>query len=213
MENNIISGPFSFQKIKPNGFKILWLEILMFKKYPTLRWQYRLLEKKADFKTIKEVSLYHLHLEWLLKQGENRETKVFCPHCRKGEIVQYFSYERIDDRPVVSRENIFCSDCSKGERNLKEFKFSTLADTDFYIHKVQNYTWNIYKLFKYVFNIPKDANQDILFQFFKEENEKEKKEDKENKIVLKDLARKKPDQFKEPAYVNKLKEYQISLFS
>lgn len=73
------NGPYIFQSGKRQG-KIL--ELLMFSNPGFLVW---LLNEYHNKQTKNKNSL-HLHLEWLLQQGETRKAKMLCPFCGKKRV-------------------------------------------------------------------------------------------------------------------------------
>lgn len=64
-----------------------YLETLMFQDYSFLHWHLTQIQKKMAPGGIK--NRYHQHLEWLMKQGENRQAKMLCPICKTKPITQF----------------------------------------------------------------------------------------------------------------------------
>ncbi len=107
------------------------LEILMFRDYSYLSFLLRKINEKwiggskADF---------HLHLEWLLDRGEDRQTVALCPFCRM-EKVKYFSVLRSRSGLSVGRSYISCEKCidelkksvpAEKQIEILPFRFSVL---------------------------------------------------------------------------------------
>lgn len=167
MEFNHPAYPVDYQPTEPyvtkNGDV---LELKMFSDYQNLRWQYQ--------QTIKESSLsgYQQHLIWLLQRGEDRESKMICPHCRHKKV-KYFTYSRIEGIiGATSLKEIYCVDCVQGRANQLPFQFSSLRH--FHIFGEANFLKNVVPLFLYVFSLPERKTKKVAFNFFKDQENKEK---------------------------------------
>lgn len=63
------------------------LEILMFQDYGFLKWYLN----KLDSMRGKRKNLLHQHLDWLVRQGENRTAKALCQKCGHERPIRIFS--------------------------------------------------------------------------------------------------------------------------
>ena len=158
------SAPYVFKTGKHKGQT---LEVLMFKDYAFLVWLLRKLDKDNKHKKTKK-NMLHLHLEWLLKRGEDRIAKMLCPQCSEEPVV-YFSVIRTGSDCLIS--HIYTS-CEKEECieklysmslgnvvYLYPFRFSVMME--FSSRNREQVT----KLFKTVFDISRLTPQ-IAFDFF-----------------------------------------------
>ncbi len=84
MSNYIPNGPYVFKSGKR---KDQVLEILMFHDYSFVSWLYKRIKKEFGGNRKNQL---HLHLDWLILQGENRKTIAYCPVCRKNNLEYFF---------------------------------------------------------------------------------------------------------------------------
>ncbi len=143
------------------------LELLMFKDYHFLCWF-----KENKLKGGKNKNKLQLHLEWLLRQGETRQTKMLCPFC-KSEPVKYFSVAYSFNDFSVGSGYTCCrkKECIESLRGmamgkpvtLLEFKFSNLRR----FNKTDART-RISELYRKAFGLDKPLTRKRAFQFFKE---------------------------------------------
>ncbi|MEA2092892.1 MAG: hypothetical protein U9P61_02915 [Patescibacteria group bacterium] len=139
----------------------------MFEDYQFLNWFYY---KKINSNG-GEKNRLEKHLCWLLEKGENRQTKMICPYCKKRYIA-YFSV-------LFSSGNDFsvdpcytcCEDCTdelvatavgKGKvSSLLPIKFSSLL---LFWKKVDQK--RIARIYRTFFQLPKKLGKKQAFNFF-----------------------------------------------
>lgn len=80
-------GPYVFQSGKKKGKAA---EQVMFEDYGFLRYIFKKMKKEEKRGAVK--NKLHLHLEWLLVRGEDREVKKMCPQCGQRPI-QFISVQ------------------------------------------------------------------------------------------------------------------------
>ncbi len=108
------------------------------------------------------------HLEWLLARGENRETKMYCPYCRKTSV-EYFSIRySANGNFSLSPNFIACENCKENllvdkKTQLFPFKFSVLAK-----FRRKGDQKRIGKLFQKVFGLSSRLRKEKIFEFFSE---------------------------------------------
>lgn len=95
--------PYRFKDGKHVG-KIM--ECLMFTGIFFLHDEYDLIHGKMKNGSIKNE--FHDHLEWLLRQGENRRTKILCPYCRDNYITQIAVISNGDGSCIMNLNDVAC---------------------------------------------------------------------------------------------------------
>ena len=155
--------------IRSGKYKDAAVEIMMFNNYRFLKFLY--LEMNKD--PVASKNRLHQHLEWLLRQGENRKTQVICPQCHQKKI-RYFS-ARGSKRFGYSLSLIFAS-CDKpgclkklesltggAKIEIYPFRFSSIA-------KFRNKTdqRSVAELLRNAFDLPARLTAETAFRFFKE---------------------------------------------
>lgn len=163
--------PYVYQSGKRKG---KYMEYLMFTDYAFLKWHLQTIEKEQKGHQKNEL---HLHLEWLLHQGENRHPRMICPHCRK-RTVQYFSLIQSSfDRSISVGTNFTCCDDPKCEAIIESYafghnylllpiKFSSITVAE---HKQDQK--KIGQLLHRIFCLPDRISPKELFSFFSDEEQ------------------------------------------
>lgn len=152
--------PYIFQSGKRKGVS---LEVLMFRDYSFLIWFF----KKLNQNKSQTKNRLHTHLEWLIKKGESRATKVICPICYKKNISMFFvAHHRdgiIPGIQLFSCNNDSCIQKIK-HNNLSNYplKFSTFLRFKGRDRKI------IEKMFKKVFLGGDKVSKEKAFSLFKE---------------------------------------------
>lgn len=130
MQEYLPKNPYLFKNGKRAGMS---LEILMFQDYPFLKWLYQELERKP---IKKKRNGLHLHLEWLIKRGEEIESNIDCPICGIRKIKFFYVRRSYGD---ISTGILFTScenqECIKEIEGMSfnvfperhQLKFSSLA--------------------------------------------------------------------------------------
>ncbi|MEI6040361.1 MAG: hypothetical protein WCP93_03365 [Candidatus Berkelbacteria bacterium] len=77
-------GPYQFASGKHKG---QYLETLMFQNYGFVDWYLKKLNREISTNGSK--NRLHLHLEWLITQGETRIPSMLCPVCGLKPIAQF----------------------------------------------------------------------------------------------------------------------------
>lgn len=157
------TGPYAFQSGKRVGQA---LELLMFTDYHWLKWMLDKLEEESKAKK----NRLHLHLEWLLRQGETIQPKMTCPQCGERPVV-FFSvaYSLLGSDFAVGTEHTYCEECRKSVDtsfkpiDLFSFHFSTLGLKEFRYGYSRD---QIVGLFKKVYGLPKPLTRERAFEFF-----------------------------------------------
>lgn len=83
-EAYVPTGPYVFQSGEHAGQAP---EVLMFSDYRFIRWLYY---KITSEHRGGEKNQLHCHLEWLLRQGENRQPRQLCRWCGQGHPIKHF---------------------------------------------------------------------------------------------------------------------------
>ena len=160
-------GPYVFQSGRRAGKTV---EHFMFEDYGFLTWFLYGMNRESNG----QKNVLHQHLEWVLRRGENRKTKMICPQCRV-RTVKFFSvlygYGHDDfsvDLHYTCCENGGCREILRGmalgERPVfMPFRFSQLTNFE------RGDRRRIAELFKEVFEIPKPLTRGAVFQFFNED--------------------------------------------
>lgn len=153
--------------IRSGKYKDAAVEILMFNNYPFLKFLYFEMNKNPTA----EKNRLHQHLDWLMRQGENRKTRVLCPQCQQRKL-RYFS-ARGSKRLGYSLSLIFTScekpNCIKKLESLSggtkvelyPFRFSSIA-------KFRNRTDQrlVAELLRNAFDLPARLTAEAAFRFF-----------------------------------------------
>lgn len=143
-------------------------ELYMFGKYSLLAWILR--KAREEWSGKREKNSLHKHLEWLLLQGETRQTKVICPFCGQN-TVKFFSVLRRDFYPgAICCGNGECRNALRSESGEKwlavellPFKFSSMLR--FRLEPDQR---KLARLFKMAFRLPERLTREDAFKFFSE---------------------------------------------
>lgn len=144
-------------------------ELYMFDKYSFL--VYMLYRLREEWSGKREKNFLHKHLEWLLRQGETRQTKMLCPQCGL-RTVKFFSvrycYERYDfsiGTEYTCCENNECINTLQGKAMEKipefmPFKFSNLLRFE------KSDRPRVVRLFRQAFCLPERLRREEAFKFF-----------------------------------------------
>lgn len=161
------TGPYVFQSGKRQGKAA---ELLMFDDYGFLVWLYRKFESEFNGGR----NRLYCHLEWLLRQGETRQSRMLCPHCQQ-QPVKYFSVLGLHspDGISIGWEYTCCSAeaCIEKVRNwagvhdpdFLEFRFSRLIRFRTKFDRAE-----VVQLFRRVFSLPDRLTRQAAFKFFKD---------------------------------------------
>jgi len=153
--------------IRSGKYKDAAVEILMFNNYPFLKFLYLEMNKNPAA----EKNRLHQHLDWLMKQGENRKTQVICPQCHQRKI-RYFS-ARGSARFGYSISLLFSScekpNCIKKLESLSggttielyPFRFSSIAK-----FKNKSDQRKVANLLRNAFDLPARLTAEAAFRFF-----------------------------------------------
>ncbi len=157
-------GPYVIQSGKHAGQV---LELLMFRDYPFLSFMLKRL--KGHF--WKKKNKFHLHLEWLMQGGENRQPKMICPQCKK-QTVEYFSIiyghsGGFSISPLYTccgqekcKEQLRAMALGKPQR-LMPFRSSTIKRFSTIAGRKE-----VVGLYKRVFGLPERLTRQVAFEFF-----------------------------------------------
>ena len=155
-------GPYRIRSGKNAGNT---LEQLMFQK-PHLVFYWEKLQRGSRGNKNK----LHPHLEWLLRQGENRRAKILCPQCRKRPVA-YFSvvYSGRDDFSLGTPFT-----CCGNDECYNKLESLALAPLEvlplrFSVMKKRSrlFQRKVVELFRRVFRLPKPLGVEESFMFFK----------------------------------------------
>lgn len=157
-------GPYFFKSGERAGKTA---EYFMFLDYPIILYMLGKMKKpKPEVK-----NKLHKHLEWLVRQGENREVKKICPQCHDRKI-KYFSVLGNDKYGYSFGENYTCCDNNECKQKLISMaggktptlyavKFSSILK--FQIKQDQKL---VVRLLRDLFGLPKKITADVAFEFF-----------------------------------------------
>lgn len=155
--------------IRSGKYKDAAVEILMFNNYPFLKFLYFEMNKKNSVNK----NCLHQHLDWMMRQGENRKTNIICPQCQwRQKKIKYFS-ARGSKRFGYSIGLIFTScekpGCLKKLESLSggtkvelyPFHFSSIAK---FRNKSDQRT--VANLLRNAFDLPARLTAEAAFRFF-----------------------------------------------
>lgn len=170
MNTGILEAPVQPYVIKSgHHHKDEALEILMFSDYSYLVY----MKKKMDQALVKgsQPNFFHMHLEWLLRQGENRIVQEMCLGCHMRPVTRFSVLGNEYDGYSISTLYTCCDEESCKERIISmatgkipiffPVKFSSML---YFRHKHDQL--QIASLLKGIFNLPQRINREIAFQFF-----------------------------------------------
>lgn len=161
-----LTVPSNYYILKSGPSKGKSPSLLMFQNPDKIDFLYKKYVK--SHKRSQKKNLFHLQLEWLIQQGENRKTKMLCPHCKK-KTVKYFSIRTSYSGKSIGRQYTYCEDCAKPNPCprciLHEFKFSVLANIDAKENRI--FFKKAKTLYCTVFELPKRLTKERIFEFFK----------------------------------------------
>ena len=162
----IPNGPYMFQGGKNQGKSV---EIMMFTNYGLLRYMF---SKMKESNPVVKNKL-HLHLEWVLTQGENRTAKNICRVCRERPVKCFsilgtakYGYsigshfaccEESDCRSALVSEAAGTAPLFLPIRFSSIMKFGIKSDQRQFV-----------KALRSVFQLPERLTKEMVFQFFSE---------------------------------------------
>ncbi len=153
---------------EPKGRKAL--EVQMFSKnYLSLHRLYLKIQEEASHPEALDNNEFFLHLDWLLKRGEDRVCKVICPHCKKVPV-ECFTYGKVfgGDKAYFKKSDsfLFCSSCAATikDKTFYPFKFSVLLKM--HTKYQHNYLKEVLPVFKYAFGMEGRLAKEKAFAFF-----------------------------------------------
>jgi len=156
----IPEGPYIIKSGKHSG---QCLEMMITRNYDFLVWFKRFLDNKS---TGDEKNELHRHLGWLLEQGENRQPKIFCPHCGERLVSLFAIYRDYKGRKIFDFNHAYCTSCFRDKCPP-----STVAGEAFHFSffgRRLNPRERLLaiKFFKEVFGLPKRLTRQKAFEFF-----------------------------------------------
>jgi len=156
------TGPYVIKAGKHVG-KVL--ELLMFEDYGWLRWMLQLLNEKSKG----EKNELHLHLEWLLARGEDRQPIMLCPHCSQ-RLVECFSvlYSHGGDF-LIGKDFVSCRQCVDRVKDMAIGRQPQILPLRFSV--MNHFRSNtdrrrVAGLFRTVFGLPDRLSKQEAFRFF-----------------------------------------------
>lgn len=148
------------------------LELQMFSEdYVAKSFQLEQFRKEAVHPEVLDNNIYYLHLEWLMKRGEDRICKLACPHCGGKPVSHFRSGTVVEGGKKFFSSNhnfLYCEDCVKKVDPSNEwiypFKFSSIK----YLYRKfdHNYLKEVIPIFKYVFGLRSRLTKEEAFEFF-----------------------------------------------
>ncbi|MDD3774197.1 MAG: hypothetical protein PHW50_02895 [Patescibacteria group bacterium] len=140
----------------------------MFNNYAFLNWLLNKIE--SEYRFGREKNELHKHLEWLLKQGENRCVQLFCSSCNSQPAVFASIYGSGRYGYSISSNYLSCSD----QNCLEDLRINADNCNVFIKLCFSNILWFSRKndqkqfvdLLKETFNIPKRITRKSAFDFF-----------------------------------------------
>jgi len=142
------------------------IELLMFTDYDFLIWLLRKLDRESG----STKNTLHLHLEWLIQKGENRQTKMICPQCKK-QPVKFFSVRYAGDLFSIGSSYTCCKkeECIEKVRAMAAGKWPELLPFRFSVmgnFRLKADKRRIGILFRRVFGLPNPLTREAAFEFF-----------------------------------------------
>ena len=164
-EKSAPNGPYVFQS---GDHAKKSAELLMFQDYAFIDWYLKKLNSMMGGK----MNNLHLHLTWLVRQGENRTAKTLCPQCAHDSPAKYFlalgspiegytlSLQLTSCERQECRENIHCLKKRITDRVLpicfsSVLKFKSKTDQNQVTHLLRD-----------AFQLPDRLTKEAAFNFF-----------------------------------------------
>jgi len=156
----IPEGPYIIKSGKRSG---QCLETMITREYGFLKWWKGFLDSKSTGDQKNEL---HRHLEWLLEQGENRQPKIFCPHCGERPVSLFAVYRDYRGGKAFDFNHAYCRSCfwdkcPPSTIAKKAFLFSFFGGR---LNTRERFL--AIKLFREVFGLPKRLTRQKTFEFF-----------------------------------------------
>ena len=166
-EKFIPSGPYVFQSGNHRGQSI---EVLMFKDYGFVRWYLR----KMDLMMGGKRNRLHQHVDWVVRQGENRNAKWLCPQCAHDSPIQNFlALGHPTGGYTISLQLTSCErqECLENLFYLKKritdkilpVRFSSILQFNMKADRDQ-----VARFLRDAFELPKRLTKESAFRFFSE---------------------------------------------
>lgn len=164
----IPTEPYIIQSGKREGKS---LEGLMFADYEYLAWQLGMLNQNIGWGYSRnKKNNFHLHLEWLLKQGETRQSPKLCPVCRKNTIKFFSKLDGSGGGFSIGDDYTCCEDkeCQNEIKAMAFEKFTDILPLKFSVLKGfskgdSRYIGDYFRIF---FTLPEHLSSQQAFQFF-----------------------------------------------
>ena len=158
---DIPTGPYYF-KDGDNAGK--FMDLMMFNDYPSL-----LKYKKNTERLFDKKNLAHRHVDWLFARGDDRIAQINCPYCNQNTATHFLVDFNIKTNEPTFK-SIHCSKCRVYDSlNSQSFplKFSVLRKfSEIYSEDTEIHHQKIIAIFKKVFVLPGEIDENIAFAFF-----------------------------------------------
>ncbi len=155
---------YAFKSGKREGKTV---EGLMFDDYGFLLFLRRKIKNNSSGKNSNRLER---HLEWILSRGEDRETSMLCPYCRKRKVSRFsvkYSHEDFSIGPQYT-----CCDFEECADKLRALSFGGYVELlPFKFSSITRFSSKrdrraVVSLFKTVFGMSPPLRRDKLFKFF-----------------------------------------------
>jgi hypothetical protein len=158
------TGPYFFRSGKYEGVSA---ETLMLRNYGRINFQYKKMISKNDAR-----GYYFNHLNWLMRQGENRIAKAICPWCEYNSPVIEFFVVGDSSKGLTMSPRLACCGREECEERIKEEagyengRFYPVCFSSIAAFEVRVDRDTTARLLRKLFGIPDRATPRELFEFF-----------------------------------------------